>query len=180
MPDPDKIVTQLQDSIKDCIIAVRDRFGTSELEISAVRIEQVVRFLRDDPGLDYNMLVDLLGVDYLEYPDNAGNRFSVVYHLKSLKYGNRISLRVRLPGVDPSVPTISNLYKNANWLEREVYDQYGINFFGHNNMRRLLNHHQFVGHPLRKDYPIAQRQPLSTSDSLLDQMDVRLKEKGYL
>jgi NADH/F420H2 dehydrogenase subunit C len=180
MSDTDKLILQLQTHINDCVIASVNRFGISEIEVSANKIEPVVKFLRDEPELNYNMLVDLLGIDYQDYPDQKSDRFSVVYHLKSLKYGTRLSLRVRRSEAKPDVPTISHIYKNADWLEREVYDQFGINFPGHKNMRRILNHHQFVGHPLRKDYPITRRQPLSISDSLKDQMDARLKEKGYI
>ena len=80
---------------------------------------------------------------------------------------------------NPEIPTISHLYANANWLEREAFDQIGIRFEGHPNLKRILNHHEFVGHPLRKDYPITRRQVLSANESLMDEMTVRLKEKGW-
>ena len=83
------------------------------------------------------------------------------------------------PEEEPSLPTISHLYGNANWLEREAFDQMGIRFTHHPNLKRILNHHEFVGHPLRKDYPITRRQWLSANESLMDEMETRLKAKGY-
>lgn len=88
-------------------------------------------------------------------------------------------MKLPVPEAEPLVPTISDLYANANWLERESFDQMGIRFARHPNLKRLLNHHEFVGHPLRKDYPITKRQWLSANESLMDEMDVRLKQKGY-
>jgi NADH-quinone oxidoreductase subunit C len=80
---------------------------------------------------------------------------------------------------DLKVPTLTDLYASANWLEREVYDQFGIVFEGHPDLRRILNHVEFVGHPLRKDYPAQKRQWLSTSDFLIPELEKRLESKGY-
>ena len=78
-----------------------------------------------------------------------------------------------------SVDTISDLYEAANWAERETYDQYGIKFIGHPNMKRVLNHHQFVGHPLRKDYRITDGQICTETEDLMDEMIPLLKSKGF-
>lgn len=156
-----------------------DRFGSGEITLERASIAEAVEFLRDDPDLSFRMLVDIVGIDYSAYPGWSGERLGLVYHLKSLEKGHRISLRVNVPEDDAKVPTISHLYKIANWLEREAFDQYGIEFPGHPNLRRILNHHEFEGHPLRKDYPITHRQWLSESDSLMEEMDARLKQKGY-
>src|SRR5581483_11492736 len=125
------------------------------------------------------MLIDLVSIDYSLMPERAGDRFGVAYILKSLTHGHRFQLKVTAPEGDAVVPTISTLYKNADWLEREAFDQMGIRFAGHPNLKRLLNHHEFVGHPLRKDYPITRRQWLSANESLMDEMGTRLKAKGY-
>ena len=80
---------------------------------------------------------------------------------------------------EPSVPSVHDLWKIADWQERETWDQYGIVFEGHPNLKRLLNHVEFVGHPLRKDYPARKRHTLSTNDPMLDQLEARLKAKGF-
>ena len=115
------------------------------------------------------------------FPDDLeGPRFAVSYAFKSMKNpGARIRLKVLVSEESLKVPTISDLYANANWYEREVYDQFGVIFEGHPDLRRLLNHVEFVGHPLRKDYPAQKRQWLSTNDYLLPELEKRLEELGY-
>lgn len=115
------------------------------------------RYLRDDPSLSFDFLMDLTAVDYL---NKKPVRFEVVYHFYSTKYNHR--LRVKLP-VDESdcvAESLTSLYKTADWYEREIWDLYGIKFSGHPNLRRILLYEEFKGHPLRKDYPINKRQPL--------------------
>jgi NADH-quinone oxidoreductase subunit C len=161
------------------ILGSCDRFGALEIEVARTKIAEVVKSLRDDPEFAFNMLIDLVSIDYSNFPGWTGERFGVVYLLKSLSIGHRLQLKTTAPEEEPMVPTISGLYLNANWLEREAFDQMGIRFVQHPNLKRLLNHHEFVGHPLRKDYPITRRQWLSANESLMDEMEVRLKEKGY-
>ncbi len=156
-----------------------DRFGAMEIQVQRGAIADVVKTLRDDPEFDFNMLIDLISIDYSNYPGWTGERFGIVYLLKSVNLGHRLQLKVMAPEEEAVVPTISALYGNADWLEREAYDQMGIRFAHHPNLKRILNHHEFVGHPLRKDYPITRRQWLSANESLMDEMEVRLKEKGY-
>ncbi len=157
-----------------------DRFGTPEWSVPPEEILSAVSELKADPEIACDMLVDIVGVDYLEYEPRPEKRFAVIYHFKSLQNKFRLSLRVAISLESPVIPTISALFKNANWLEREAFDQFGIEFVHHPDLRRILNHHQFIGHPLRKDYPITQRQWLTESDTLSTPMDHRLKEKGYL
>jgi NADH-quinone oxidoreductase subunit C len=156
-----------------------DRFGQLEIQLEAKSIADVIAVLRDDSELAFNMLIDIVGLDYSAFPNHAGDRFAAVYLLKSLTLGHRSQLKVTAPEDKPEMPTISHLYANANWCEREAYDQIGIKFVGHPNLKRILNHHEFVGHPLRKDYPITRRQALSANESLMDEMAVRLKERGW-
>ncbi len=156
-----------------------DRFGALEIQVHRATIAEVVKFLRDTPGFEFNMLIDLVSIDYSNYPGWTGDRFGIVYLLKALNLGHRLQLKATAPEDEAVVPTLSGLYGNADWLEREAYDQMGIRFANHPNLKRLLNHHEFVGHPLRKDYPITRRQWLSANESLMDEMEVRLKEKDY-
>lgn len=148
--------------------------------LSATYLRNAVEFLRDGDAAKFEMLVDIAGIDYLTYPNHEGPRFAVAYALKCISNpGLRIRLKVLVGEDNLKVPTISDLYANANWYEREVYDQFGIVFEGHPDLRRLLNHVEFVGHPLRKDYPAQKRQWLSTNDYLLPELEKRLQDLGY-
>jgi NADH-quinone oxidoreductase subunit C len=102
--------------------------------------------------------MDLTAVDYLGEPE----RFEIVYHLYSLAKNHRLRVKVRVAESDPELESLTPLWKGADWLEREVWDMYGIRFRGHPNLRRvlMLMYEQFRGHPLRKDYPANGRQPL--------------------
>ena len=156
-----------------------DKWGITAV-VAAPYLHNAVQFLKEESGIKFDMLVDIAGIDYLTYPNHEGPRFAVSYAFKSMKNpGARIRLKVLVSEESPKVPTISDLYANANWYEREVYDQFGVIFEGHPDLRRLLNHVEFVGHPLRKDYPAQKRQWLSTNDYLLPELEKRLEELGY-
>ena len=148
--------------------------------VSATYLQNAVRYLRDEAPIKFEMLLDIAGIDYLTYPNHEGPRFAVAYAFKSMSTpGARIRLKVLVPESDLNVPTLTGLYANADWCEREVYDLFGIVFTGHPDLRRLLNHVEFVGHPLRKDYPAQKRQWLSTNDYLLPTLEKRLETLGY-
>ncbi|SMG21534.1 NADH-quinone oxidoreductase subunit C [Fibrobacter sp. UWB13] len=156
-----------------------DKWGVTAV-VAAPYLHNAVQFLKEESGIKFDMLVDIAGIDYLTYPNHEGPRFAVSYAFKSMKNpGARIRLKVLVSEENLKVPTISDLYANANWYEREVYDQFGVIFEGHPDLRRLLNHVEFVGHPLRKDYPAQKRQWLSTNDYLLPELEKRLEELGY-
>ena len=156
-----------------------DKWGVTAV-VSGAYLHNVVQFLKDGAEVKFDMLVDIAGIDYLTYPNHEGPRFAVSYSFKSIKTpGARIRLKVLVGEDCLKVPTITDLYANANWYEREVYDQFGIVFEGHPDLRRLLNHVEFVGHPLRKDYPAQKRQWLSTNDYLLPELEKRLETLGY-
>jgi NADH-quinone oxidoreductase subunit C len=160
---------------------IRDAADQWDLSLlcPAERLREVVRFLRDEPTLQFAILLDVVGVDYLAYPGHRGERYAVLYPLKSLAFRHRVTLKVMVDEDACVVPSLHDLYKSADWAERETWDQYGIVFAGHPNLKRLLNHHEFVGHPLRKDYPCQKRQKLSTNDPMVDQLEARLRQQGY-
>lgn len=172
---------QLLNKISDvcAVLAHRDGHGILDVEVAQEALPGLVQRLRDDADLRFEMLMDLVSIDYAEFPEQKKGRFGVVYNFKSLSLGHRLLVRVILDEKRPVVGSIHTLYKNADWLEREAWDQMGIVFDGHPNLRRILNHFQFVGHPLRKDYPITRQQWLTESDDLMEEMDKRLAEKGY-
>jgi len=123
--------------------------GLFWINIPKEALRPVVTLLRDDPQLDYKMLSDLFGVDY----PARQKRFDLLYNLYSLSRNRRVFLRVRV-GENEPVPTIWEIFPNANWAEREVYDLFGIPFEGHPDLRRILMPDDWDGYPLRKDYPL--------------------------
>jgi len=143
---------------------LRKRFGGNILEASApfgdetavIRKDallQIAEFLRNPP-FAFTMLLDLTCVDYPGRPD----RFEMVYHLFSLARSERIRVKLALPE-GAAVASLTGLWKNADWLEREAFDMFGVRFEGHPDLRRLFMDEGFDGHPLRKDYPLRKRQP---------------------
>jgi len=114
--------------------------------------------LRDDPALRFQELVDLCGVDYSSYGEGTwdGLRFAVVSHLLSIEHNWRVRVRVFCPDDEmPLVQSITSVWRNANWFEREAFDLFGILFEGHGDLRRILTDYGFIGHPFRKDFPIS-------------------------
>lgn len=140
------------------LISSNDDRAEETIIIAAVDLKKTLRFLKNDELLDFNLLVDLTAVDCLRL--GAGHRFEMVYQLYSLKKKHSVRVKVPLQGPEDSVPTISDLWPSANWLEREVWDMFGIRFDDHPNLTRILMYEEFKGHPLRKDYPVNHRQPL--------------------
>ncbi len=116
----------------------------------------VLEFLKSDIRLQFDMLADITAVDYM----GRDPRFDVVYHLVSLPLKHRLRIKVRVDEADAVVQSATPLWNSANWLEREVWDMFGIRFSGHPDLKRILMYEEFQGHPLKKDYPIQRRQPL--------------------
>ncbi len=123
--------------------------GELTVEIHDDRIEDVIRFLRDDATCRFTTLIDLCGVDY---PERA-ERFEVVYHMLSMQQNQRIRVKLSVDEETP-VASICDLFPVANWFEREAFDMYGITFSNHPDLRRLLTDYGFEGYPLRKDFPL--------------------------
>jgi NADH-quinone oxidoreductase subunit C len=111
----------------------------------------LLRCLKDECGFDF--LADVAGVDYLNYPD-AIDRYAVVYALANTTTAERVFVKAYANDPDPELPSVVPLWNGANWMEREVYDMYGIRFTGHPDLRRILMPSEFTAYPLRKDYPL--------------------------
>jgi NADH-quinone oxidoreductase subunit C len=154
-PEDDPAVRKLRKQFGERIHETHAHRGDVTVYVEAAVLRDVARFLRENPELDFDMLVDITAVDHLP----AQPRFEVVYHFLSLKNLRRLRVKVRLDGEEPSVPSLAHDWGCANWLEREVWDMFGIRFEGHPDLRRILLYESFEGHPLRKDYPIRKRQP---------------------
>jgi len=134
---------------------VRDR-GEITITIGSVDYLEAASKLRDHPSLKFEQLIDVCGVDYSSYKDQAwdGLRFCVVSHLLSITHNWRVRLKVFCPDDDlPSVASLNDVWGAANWFEREAFDLYGIIFEGHVDLRRILTDYGFIGHPFRKDFP---------------------------
>lgn len=155
------ILTLLEERFGRGILQTHAHRGDPTAVVAGAAVGAVLRFCRDDERLTFDVLMDLTAVDYLAYPGREdGPRFDLVYHLYSLGHNHRVRLKVPISEDDAVAPTAGSLWPIADWLEREVWDMFGIRFAGHPDLRRLLMYEEFVGHALRKDYPINRRQPL--------------------
>lgn len=153
------LVELLKKQFPSSVLETHSLSGDETVVVEAVRWKEVVRFLRDDPRADLAMLVDLTAVDYPE----RSPRFEVVAHFYSLTKGHRLRLKARVgdsEGDGADIDTIADLYASANWAERECFDMFGVRFRGHPDLRRILNYPEFIGYPLRRDYPAERIQPL--------------------
>ncbi len=147
-----QVVTALQARFDD--IRSSEFRGQTRIVVPRDHFYSVMRFLRDEQQFD--MLVDVTCVDYLFYP-NAEHRFGMVYLLLSTADSRRLTVRVFLDEPDLVMQSVVDLWKAADWLEREVWDMFGIRFEGHPNLKRILLPEEFTAHPLRKDYPLQGR-----------------------
>jgi len=123
------------------------------VRVPVERLLEVMGFLYDDPRTRFEQLSDLTAVDYLNYP-GATDRFAVIYALLSLTHNHRLWVKVFVNDPDPTVPSVTSIWRGAEWPEREVYDMFGIRFTDHPDLRRILMPQNFTDHPLRKDYPL--------------------------
>jgi len=130
--------------------------GDATAVIDASRVVGVMRFLRDHDTARFDVLSDVTAVDYL----GRDPRFEVVYHLYSIEHNHRLRVKAPVPEVPCQLDSVVTLWPAAGWMEREVWDLYGIRFRNHPDLRRILLYEEFEGHPLRKDYPKERRQPL--------------------
>jgi NADH-quinone oxidoreductase subunit C len=159
--DGQAILARLRERLGDRVLETHDFRGDHTAVVARGAVLDALTACRDDPALGFDLLVDITAVDYLKFPGREdGPRFEVVYHLYSTVHNHRLRVKVRVEEDDAQVPTASGLWAIADWLEREVWDMFGVRFEGHPDLRRLLLYEEFVGHPLRKDYPINRRQPL--------------------
>lgn len=149
------VLEKLRRRFGDHVVSTHSDFGDDTAIVRRERIVEILTFLRDDADLRFEFLMDLTGVDYLgEEP-----RFEVVYHLYSLEKKHRVRIKARIPEEDPAIDSAVDVWPGIDWYEREAWDMYGIRFRNHPNLKRILMYEAFVGHPLRKDYPKARRQP---------------------
>ncbi len=158
----------MSDSIQKLVELSRNQFeesggscnealGEVTLEISRGQLLETCKILRDERGFSFEELIDLCAVDYSEFGNGSwdGSRFAVVYHLLSITHNHRLRLRVFLDNQQPVIDSVVDIWATANWFEREAFDLYGVLFEGHPDLRRILTDYGFIGHPFRKDFPLA-------------------------
>jgi NADH-quinone oxidoreductase subunit C len=176
------LVDRVRAQLPDAVASSHSHRGDEVIVVPRERLVEVVRFLRDDPACDMKLLRQIACVDLLTFDGEATGggalnspevpayaaskqatrepRYQVAYNLYSITHKQSLRVRVELSSTDCNVPTITSLFLTADWWERYCFDMMGIVFTGHPNLKRLLLYPEFVGHPLRKDYPIQKRQPL--------------------
>ena len=154
------VVQAIVDRFGDAVVETHSQCGDDTVVVEREAVVEVARFLKTDPAMAFNMPIDCTGVDYLTFPDHSGPRFEVVYHFYSTTQRHRVRVKVRVPEDDCRSPSLFPVYKGVEWFERETWDMYGVRFVGHPDLRRILMYEEFVGHPLRKDYPHRGYQPL--------------------
>ncbi len=183
------LIESVRDRFSDAVLASHTYRGDETVVLRREFLLEVARFLKQDPALRMNFLMDLTAVDYSTFgespepaffassgialspssevpdedpwpgpPDKV--RFVAVYHFYSLEHKHRLRLVVPVEEAEPELDSLTGLWAGANWLEREVWDMFGIRFRGHPDLKRILMYEEFKGHALRKDYPVNKRQPL--------------------
>ncbi len=148
------VIDQLQEELGAMALGVSQFRDNTRLHVPAERMYELLEKLKNEHGFD--MLFELTAVDYLNFPD-AVDRFGVIYGLLNTESGERLYVKTMLNEPNLTLPSVFPLWKGADWMEREVFDMYGIHFEGHPNLRRILMPEEFVAFPLRKDYPLRGR-----------------------
>ncbi|MCX8027826.1 MAG: NADH-quinone oxidoreductase subunit C [Thermodesulfovibrionales bacterium] len=154
---PSEIASLVRERFPDDFIAQEDFRGQVSILIKKQNSKNILKYLYEDDSLNFDYLVDICGVDYLNIKKP---RFEVVYHLYSMAHKHFIRIKVQVPDKEndqdkePFLDSVTDIWKGANWHERECYDMFGIVFEGHPDLRRILMPEDWIGYPLRKDYPL--------------------------
>jgi NADH-quinone oxidoreductase subunit C len=154
----EQLKNRLESAFAGRIVSLTQALGEITMVVNPADYVGVAQVLREDPGLAFAQLIDLCGVDYSAYGDGEwnGRRFAATSQLLSIEHNWRMRLRVFAADDDfPVVDTLTGVWCNANWYEREAFDLFGIMFSGHPDLRRILTDYGFIGHPFRKDFPIS-------------------------
>ncbi len=152
-----EIIEKIEGEFGDAVLSSHSQCGDDTVSVVPAKWLEIVRFLKEE--LDFDLFVDLTAVDFME-EENGLPRFEVVLHLRNMSAGKRIRVKARVSESNPAIASLVPLYKGANWFGRECHEMYGVKFAGHPDLRTLLLYPEFIGYPLRKDYPIDKRQPL--------------------
>jgi NADH-quinone oxidoreductase subunit C len=157
------IQQRLEEKFGDQVMQFEQPYGMLTFETPKDNNLKVLQFLMDDPELGFQFLTDLTAV---HYPDQEGRELAVVYHLHNLAANIRIRFKIFASVAHPDVFTATSLYAAANWMERETYDFYGINFVGHPNLKRILNVDEMDYFPMRKEFPLEDQTRVDKDDAM--------------
>ncbi|WP_395076938.1 NADH-quinone oxidoreductase subunit C [Flavobacterium sp.] len=147
-----QIQDKLTETFAESVMHFRQEKDIFTFEVASDKITAIILFLKNDESLNFHFLTDVCGI---HYPDNDQNeQFEVVYHLHNWIENKRIRIKCFLNGENPEIKTISNIFLCANWMERETWDFYGINFVGHPQLKRILNMDEMISFPMRKEFPM--------------------------
>lgn len=164
----ERVLEVLKTKFGASVLETHSQLGDDTAVVDPKVWKAACTFLKNDPQMAFDMMVDLCGVDYAGFADKPGApartaRFEVVLHLYSTSRRHRVRLKARVgdeEGDDAQIDSVTDVWPGINWFEREAYDLVGITFLGHPDLRRILMYPEFTGHPLRKDYPADRAQPL--------------------
>lgn len=154
----DKLQAALRAALGDRLKSLTFKLGEVTVEVAAAHWHDVAKVLRDHSELRFEQLIDLAGLDYSTYGNGGyeGPRFAIAVHLLSVSLNHRVRVRVFAADDDlPCIASVNDVWSAANWFEREAFDMYGLLFEGHEDLRRILTDYGFIGHPLRKDFPVS-------------------------
>ena len=154
-----QLVSKVKEKFPNLVLETLQQQSDDVIVVKKEGIRNICSTLKTNPEFRFEMLMDLSAVDYLFWEEKEF-RFEVIYNLFSLSKNRRLFVKTRVPESDAVVDSVVSVWPAANWLEREVWDMFGIQFKGHPNLKRILMYEEFKGHPLRKDYPYTKRQPL--------------------
>lgn len=168
--EPVAISERLRAEFPDEILCSYSNQGQTAVVVRPGQIVSILRWLRDTPDLRMNHLRSLCGVDNARRKDPGLSRFEVVYNLYSIPLRHEIRVRAEVGDKDPAIDSVVELWTGANWLERETFDLLGIRFEGHPDLHRVLLPDDWVGHPLRKDYPLKGKEEWAGMTELLDKI----------
>lgn len=155
----EKVREFITERFGDALLREEGFRGQQEFYVRPDAVYPICEALLDEDELDVRFLSDICSVDWLGHDEEKNGRFEVIYNLYSLKYHHRFFLKVRLPAENPEIPSLTPLFSGANWLEREVFDLFGVVFTGHPNLTKILTPDDLEGFPLRKDFPLTWEQP---------------------
>ncbi|MEO8991767.1 MAG: NADH-quinone oxidoreductase subunit C [Nitrosospira sp.] len=153
----------LKNVLADKLVSTSERLGEITISVRQADLLWTMETLRDHPELDFEMLIDLCGMDYSAYGEEFGStsdrmnkRFAAIYHLLSIRHNHRLRIRIFADNDEfPVLDSVISIWPSVNWFEREAFDLYGIVFTGHPDLRRILTDYGFIGSPFRKDFPLS-------------------------
>lgn len=151
------VIQEIKEKYINAIESFHSLMGDDTVIIKREYWLEIAKYLKENPRTQMDHFIDLTAVDWLNKKEQ---RFEIILHVRSVKYGYRIRLKTCCSENDCEIDSLSSVWKGANWFERELWDMFGIKFNGHPNLKRILLYEEFEGHPLRKDYQKNKRQPL--------------------